>query len=67
MMLCLVDSDISFDIYFDKDNDRIVLIGNKTQSVKIPVGFNQTTMQIEYDFKDVHFTLTIPTIKHILM
>lgn len=63
MMLCLVDSDISFDIYFDKDNDRIVLIGNKTQSVKIPVGFNQTTMQIEYDFKDVHFTLTIPTIK----
>jgi len=62
MILCLMDSDATFDIYFDQDAERVVLIGNKTLSVKVPSGFDQTTMSITYEYKDVPFILTLPTL-----
>lgn len=57
------DIDFNFDIFYDKENESVVFLGNRSNYVKVPVGFNQATMQIEYDLKDVSFILTLPTQK----
>ena len=62
-LLCKVDSGITFDIYYDADNKKVVFLGEKRMSVKTPSGFNATTMQVEYSMKDVYLTITLPVIE----
>jgi hypothetical protein len=57
------DTDVTFDIFYDKENENVILLGNRNSFVKVPVGFNQTTMQIEYSTKEVYFIMTLPTQK----
>jgi len=57
------DTDVTFDIFYDNENESVVFVGNRTQFVKVPVGFNQVTSTIEYANKEVSFILTLPTQK----
>lgn len=63
MLFQSFDTDVTFDIYYDSENERVILLGNRNSFVKVPVGFNQTTMQIEYSTKEVYFIMTLPTQK----
>jgi len=62
-LLCKVDSDITFDIYYDEENKKVVFLGSRMMSVKTPIGFNQSTMQLEYAIKDVFLTITLPVLE----
>lgn len=60
MMMCKCDSESTFDIFYDEENQNIVFLGGKKVSVRTPSGYNPSTMQIEYSLVDVFLTMVLP-------